>query len=504
MAKKSRSSDPLFLKNAEASWVEAALLKSSQKASNSLSRARFLIFSQKTKPSYLKTVLSDFEWNEVFSSSETTFEFLHQEEWIYVRKIEVSSTTSDLSESLYASIRNGMGAFFSRVSQRKPELLEVHIDDSRGEVIKGALVGLDIAAYKFTERCSESPHPWLPRLMLKVKNKTPNAKWVQESRALAKGINIARHLVSLPPNELNPQNYALAMKSFFEKSSSVKVTVWDSKKLAQEKMGLILGVGQAAEHPPCMIHLRYRPNGSGNKKPIALVGKGITFDSGGLDLKPANFMRWMKKDMGGSATVVGTLRWAEQSGLKRPLDVYLAVAENAVSSNAFRPGDILTARNGKRVEIQNTDAEGRLVLAEVIDVAISQKGKDQPEKLIDVATLTGAIKAALGSDVAGLFSNNQKLRDQLVKASETTSDYCWPVPLFQPYFSQLKSSVSDFMNSSDGMGGAITAALFLQKFVGDIPWAHFDIYAFTDGPQGALREKGGNGQVVQLLSEYLS
>ncbi|MEO0337123.1 MAG: leucyl aminopeptidase family protein, partial [Pseudomonadota bacterium] len=243
--------------------------------------------------------------------------------------------------------------------------------------------------------------------------------------------------------------------------------------------------------------------GGGSKKPVALVGKGITFDSGGLDLKPPQFMRLMKKDMGGSAAVVGTLRWAIASGSKQPLDVYLSVAENSVSDEAFRPSDVITSRRGHKVEIDNTDAEGRLVLADALDVACGKSGKDKPQVVIDVATLTGAAKVALGKSIGALFSNTNSLRDKLQKAGAKSGDICWPLPLFQPYRKSLNSTFADFVNSADGFGGSITAALFLESFVDDTPWAHLDIYAWTDGPSGCFLEKGGSGQGVGVLAEYL-
>lgn len=491
---------PTNLQTAEMSWLEQVTAAKATEGS----RAELYIETSKKISVSLKKQLQDFEMKSLEQDTSTFRSFLREDKRIFVKKLELKKKSGDLAESPMAQARNAMGGVFSSMSQICLAELNIFLSDNKADVVKGILVGLDVAAYRYNDRVSETPNPWRPAVTIKAKDR-PVAKSVfQQAVALGKGVNLARHLVNLPPNLLNPQTYTDSVQKLFKGSSSVKITVWDEARLKKENMGLLLGVGQASEHPPCMVHLRYRPKGSASKKPIALVGKGITFDSGGLDLKPPQYMRWMKKDMGGSAAVVGLLRWAEQSGLKRPLDVYLALAENAVSDSSFCPGDVLTARNGATVEIHNTDAEGRLALADALDVAVNQTGKDAPEKVIDVATLTGAIKAGLGADVAGLFSNDDKLKGQLFKAAETTSDYCWPMPLFRPYWKSMKSTVSDFLNCTDGFGGAITAALFLEKFTGDVPWAHLDIYAWTDGAKGPLREKGGSGQGVILLSEYLS
>ena len=271
-------------------------------------------------------------------------------------------------------------------------------------------------------------------------------------------------------------------------------------------MGLLLAVGLAADAGPRLVHLRYRPaNAPEGARPVAIVGKGVTFDSGGLDIKPASGMRLMKKDMGGSAAAVAVMKWAERTELPLPLDIYVALAENAIGSRAFRPGDVVMARSGLTIEISNTDAEGRLVLADALDVALTQEKEEMPGMIINIATLTGAIKVGLGAEIAGLFANNDHLADVLSEAGVATGDLMWRMPLFQPYRAQLKSASADMMNSAEGgFGGAITAALFLESFVGQTPWAHLDVYAWKDGASGAWTEGGGNGQPVQALCEALT
>ncbi|NBQ53311.1 MAG: hypothetical protein EBU49_07015 [Proteobacteria bacterium] len=284
-----------------------------------------------------------------------------------------------------------------------------------------------------------------------------------------------------------------------------------SAELAREGMNLICAVGAASPNPPCLVHIRYRPVGNARGKsatasrpPVAFVGKGVTFDTGGLDIKPSSGMRWMKKDMGGSATTVGLALYVDAMKPDRACDFYLAIAENSVSSTAMRPGDVYRARNGMTVEIHNTDAEGRLVLADAMDYALTRTGADEPSLLIDTSTLTGAMRVAVGLTISGLFSTHDHLAEACIAAGQQAGDPCWRMPLFDEYKTALKSQAADLSNCSDsGFGGAITAALFLEKFTRGKPWIHLDYYAWSDRPAGAMAEPGGNGQAVQMLIRLL-
>lgn len=404
--------------------------------------------------------------------------------------------------SSYAQNRDAVGTVVAVMEdgQMTEATLEFEGVDERG--ICGALVGLGVAQYRYLRAIGNED----PRTIF-FTEKPLLASTVKEATAIASAINVARHLVNLPPNLLNPKSYADAVKKLFGQQAGCKVEVWDFKRLKQEGMGLHAAVGQGAEHPPALVCIRYRPSGTtkagGKVKPVALVGKGITFDSGGLDLKPSAGMRLMKKDMGGSAAVVGAVLWAAQQRSKIPIDAYLALAENSVDEKAFRPSDVVTARNGLRVEIHNTDAEGRLVLADALDVATRKTEALKPQLVVNVATLTGAIKVALGADIAGLFSNDSALVKKLESAAQRSGDPVWEMPLYQKYRSQSHSNFADTVNATDGFGGAITAALFLESFVDKVPWAHLDMYAWKDSPEGCLSEAGGSGQTVQTLVEFL-
>jgi leucyl aminopeptidase len=212
----------------------------------------------------------------------------------------------------------------------------------------------------------------------------------------------------------------------------------------------------------------------------------------------------MKKDMGGSAALVGLAVWLERSDFTDPVDIWLAVAENAVGEKAFRPGDVISARNGKTVEIDNTDAEGRLVLADALTVAVAEKSSNQPRAVIDVATLTGAARVALGLQVGALFSTDRDLSDALYAAGLESGDPVWPMPLVKAYKKELESRVAALVNSSSNrFGGAITAAMFLAEFTENVPWAHVDVNAYNNESQGAISGPGANGQMVQCLVQFL-
>lgn len=400
-----------------------------------------------------------------------------------------------LTASAFAKTRDLYGQALTALDKYAPQKLSVQLPDD-DDLILAAVTGLEISHYRFKGSTSGIDGIYLHNANGALKRRT-----LEQQAALGWCVNVARHLVNLPPNELYPESYAKIIQNLFKGLSSVKIDVWKDEKLVREKMRLLMAVGQGSENKPCLVHLSYRPAKPVGKKRYALVGKGITFDSGGLDLKPASGMRLMKKDMGGSAAVLGTLLWAAHTQLPVALDGYVALAENSVGQSAFRPSDVYESRSGKTVEIHNTDAEGRLVLADALDVAVTQK--NAPDAVINVATLTGAIKVGLGSQIAGLFSNDQDLAHGIEAASQSSGDLCWQMPLFQKYRSGLNSGVADMANATDGYGGAITAALFLESFVRETPWAHLDIYAWKDGPDGAHAEGGGSGQAVQSLSFFL-
>lgn len=397
-----------------------------------------------------------------------------------------------LAPSEYAAARDLLGRAYSELKKLKATSVRVRFEGASRMATLGALVGLEVAAYSYKTALQPAP---LPRLELSV-----DRSLIKEASNIGLGINIARHLVNTPPNLLYPEAFATAAAQLFYGHPTVRVEIWDAERLEREQMGLLLAVGQASEQRPCMLRLSYRPEKGTQENPIALVGKGITFDSGGLDIKDAGGMRLMKKDMGGAAAVVGALYSLVHNQVPRAIDAWLPMAENAISGRAFRPGDIIRAKNGMTVEIHNTDAEGRLILADAMAAALSQTGENRPAAILVAATLTGAIKVGLGSDVAGFFASDEELASQLSRQAQNFGDLMWRMPLFDGYRPKLESPVADLVHCATGsFGGAITAALFLAEFAKGFPFAHMDIYAWTDGERGALREAGGSGQAVQTL-----
>ncbi len=283
---------------------------------------------------------------------------------------------------------------------------------------------------------------------------------------------LARDLINTPAQDLRPTRYAERITEVL-KPFAAKCRIVKGKKLEDEFPG-VYAVGKAGEEPPCLVDVTW---GHTSDPKVTLVGKGICFDSGGLDLKPAAGMREMKKDMAGSAIALAVARLIMAQKLPLRLRLILPLAENAVSSNSFRPGDVLTMRSGKTVEVDNTDAEGRLVLADALTLACEEK----PDYLIDVATLTGAARIAMGPDIPAFFSNNDQLASALEHSARQSYEVISRLPLYKPYLDFIKSDIADLSNAaSSPLGGAITAALFLQEFVGkDIPWAHFDVMAMN-------------------------
>lgn len=419
------------------------------------------------------------------------------------KKLGPFSHQARLEDSAYSWMREQVGGLIGYFKAYQIENVQIELHSTDEEQELGIFTALEIAGYNYRSIIEGKGLGDFPQMSYRKLGGAFNDSVFKAARSLGAAVNLSRHLVNTPPNFVNPVTYARFVEKRFSKKKNVSVAVWDEKRLEKEGMGLHLGVGRGSENPPRLVHLSYRPKGS-KKRPVAFVGKGITFDTGGLDIKPSSGMRMMKKDMGGSAAVLGLAQWAIDSQYPHALDFYLALAENSVDSKSFRPSDVITARNGMRVEIHNTDAEGRLVLADALDVAVTQKGKDEPEMVIDVATLTGAIKVALGGELAGLFSNDDQLAEALNLSGTQAGDLNWRMPLYSRYTSQMSSNFADIVNAVDGFAGAVTAALFLEKFVRQKSWAHLDIYAWNDKPSGPLSFAGGNGQAVQCLAQFLT
>jgi leucyl aminopeptidase len=314
--------------------------------------------------------------------------------------------------------------------------------------------------------------------------------------AIVKGMEFTKDLGNLPPNLCHPSYLAEEAKALTKAYKNLKVDILDEKKLKALGAGAFLAVAQGSEQPPRMIVLNYQ-GGNKSEKPYALVGKGITFDTGGISIKPAAGMDEMKYDMCGAASVFGTLKAVLELQLPINLVCLLACAENMPSGRATRPGDIVTTMSGQTVEILNTDAEGRLVLCDTLTYAERFK----PQAVIDIATLTGACIVALGSNVSGLMGNNDELVQQIIKAGQTSDDRAWQLPLYDEYQEQLDSPFADIANIGGPKAGTITAGCFLSRFAKAYNWAHLDI-AGTAWISGG-KDKGATGRPVPLLTQYL-
>lgn len=333
---------------------------------------------------------------------------------------------------------------------------------------------------------------------------------LQEGKAVGESMSLVKRLVNLPPNYLYPESFvkeAVAVGA----EAGFQVEVWDEAKLIAENCNSLLAVSKGSTRPPRLCIFRYAGNPSNSSDsnnqgtetaPIALVGKGVTFDSGGYSLKPTDGMLSMKCDMAGAATVLGILRAATLLKIRQPIIGLVGLVENMVAGNAMKLGDVLTARSGKTIEVHNTDAEGRLVLADVLNVALDYS----PSKIIDFATLTGACCVALGNDIVGVMSNSNDLQKGLLDTASNVGEYAWPLPMF-PYFSeQIAGKVADIKNVGEGRwGGAITAAKFLEQFVDEKPWVHLDIAgpAFLDSPKSWC-DAGGTATMVRTIVAMLS
>ncbi len=318
---------------------------------------------------------------------------------------------------------------------------------------------------------------------------------IERATAVAEELNRARDLINMPPNDLNPEAFA-AIAQAAAKEHGIKVQVLDEKALVKGGYGGILGVGAGSASGPRLVKLSY--TSSKADKHLAFVGKGITYDSGGISLKPAGHNETMKCDMSGAAAVFAAVVAAARLGLEVNVTGWLALAENMPSGSATRPGDVLRMYSGKTVEVLNTDAEGRLVLADALWAASEEK----PDAIVDVATLTGAMMLALGSRTFGIMSNDEAFRSAVHEAAEEVGEPAWPMPLPEHLRKGMDSPTADIANMGERMGGGLVAGLFLREFVGEgITWAHLDIAgpAFNEGGPFGYTPKGGTGTAVRTL-----
>ncbi|MDQ0455437.1 leucyl aminopeptidase family protein [Rhizobium paknamense] len=351
------------------------------------------------------------------------------------------------------------------------------------------ILGFGLGSYRFERYKSEKSDA--PKLLIPQDADSNDIK-----RQLA-GIFLARDLINTPTNDMGPEELEKAFRALADHYKA-EVTVITGENLLTHNFPLVHTVGRASTEAPRLLEMRWGKKGH---KKVTLVGKGVCFDTGGLDIKPSSSMALMKKDMGGAANVLGLALMIMDAKLKIDLRVIVPVVENAIAGNAFRPGDVYKSRKGLTVQIDNTDAEGRLILAD----ALSYADEDHPDLMIDMATLTGAARVALGPDLPAFFTNDDDLAYELSEASLETDDPIWRLPLFPGYEKLLRTQIADLTNApSGGMAGAITAALFLKRFVTNTTsWAHFDIFAWSsqERPHSPV---GGEAQAIRALYRHIA
>lgn len=411
-------------------------------------------------------------------------------------------------EATLESLRKAAGSLASYIRRYQikevgfilPDIAKVKFN----EVVEAITLGFRLGGYQFTDFVSEKSKKSFPVETLTFVTSQKSSSVLQaaeEALSEAEGVMLTRNLVNSPPSHMIPSAMAEEAKRIAKESKNITCKVLDEKEIHKLGMGLLEAVGQASKHPPRLIILEYK-NKPKNKKPIAIVGKGISFDTGGVNLKPTNGIEDMKMDMAGAASVLGIFKIIAKMQPHLHILGVLTCAENAIGGNAFRPGDILTAYNGMTVEITNTDAEGRLVLGDAISYTAKQY---KPEAFIDMATLTGACTVALGDEITGLISDNEGLKKRLKKAAEITNEYMWELPYHMNYARKVKGEIADLKNWTAGVSaGTIMGGAFIRQFTENIPWAHLDIAgsAWAKNASG-YKSQGGTGTIVRTIWELL-
>ncbi len=400
-----------------------------------------------------------------------------------------------------AALRSAGAAFVRAVKGQ--QAVATTLVEAAGELdpalaLRAVAEGVGLASHRY-RAFKTGPNEDLRKISIVARFKGARAAFTAAS-AVVEAVRLARDLGNEPGGSLTPNVFAAKAKEAGT-TAGLKVTVWDEKRIAKERMGGVQFVNQGSTHPARFVTMQYTPKG----KPTAnlmLVGKGITFDSGGLSIKTGAGMMTMKIDMAGGAAVVAAMTLLPVLGAKAAVTAYIPMTDNMINGDASRPGDVFTARNGKTVEVLNTDAEGRLILADALSMAAEKK----PDAIIDIATLTGSVTAALGTAYAGVMGSDQDVVDRLMASSAATGEQLWQLPLPPEYRKQLDSVVADMKNIGAGpLGGALTAGLFLKEFTDDVPWAHIDLgmSAMSDGEDGIVT-KGATGACVRLLAHVAS
>jgi leucyl aminopeptidase len=420
--------------------------------------------------------------------------------------VEVLVGVGPTEELSADKIRRAAAAYAKAVSRHQNvacTLLSQTADLDRDDVVAAIIEGLRLASYRYNELRSDASRKkntvQLKRVAIVGTGRGLRAL-VDEANAVVDAVELTRDLVNQPGGSLTPEAFVAEAKKAAA-DSGIKITVWTKSRIKRERLGGLLAVNQGSEHPPQLVRLSYRPAKGRPRGKVALVGKGVTFDSGGLSLKNSVGMMTMKIDMSGAAAVLATM--CALPAVKAPVEVeaFIPLTDNMTGPDAQRPGDVFTARNGKTVEVLNTDAEGRLILADALSLA----AESDADAVVEISTLTGSATAALGTGYAALMATDDDLAARLSDASARTSEKIWRLPLPPEYRSQLDSTVADLRNiGTTPYGGALIAGLFLKEFVGDKPFAHIDVglSVYSETNKG-INVKGATGFGTRLLIDVL-
>jgi len=415
-----------------------------------------------------------------------------------------------LGEHKHASVetlRRAYSCLAKSCQSRRIESVNLLLPDvdrlSEELVVVGISEGLLLSNYVF-EKLKNQVANSKPTVLLKKASFIGGTKQTLEaakkSASVCEGVYYARDLINGNSDDVTPQQLAAEARELSKKFKQVKCTIFDKKRIEKEKMGLLLAVNRGSSQDPSFIILEYQGDVKSNDHTV-VVGKGITYDTGGLSLKPTSGMLTMKCDMSGAAIALGVIHAAATIGLKRNITAVIPSTENSIDGNSYKPGDVYVSYSGKTVEIGNTDAEGRLILADALAYAVKNL---KPTRIIDFATLTGAVVIALGEEATGLMTNDDALAEQLSQAGENTFERVWRLPLYEEYRAQLHSDFADISNVGGKEASSITAALFLKEFVGDTPWAHLDVAGTAHiSKSRRYHPKHGTGIGVRLMIEYL-
>ncbi len=401
------------------------------------------------------------------------------------------------------SWRSAAAAIARMATKEKTLGISLSPGSESAEAVAQAITEAIILALHQDNRFKSEPEDKEPKLeTIDLIGLKGQAQAIANAETIASGVILARELVNAPANEVTPVTMAETAKQLAsEYGLGIKILEQADCEKFEQGMGAYLGVGQASDIPPKFIHLTYKPVGTAKRK-VAIIGKSVTFDSGGLNLKTGGSgIETMKMDMGGGAATLGTAKAIAQ--LKPDVEVHFicAATENMISGKAMHPGDILKASNGKTIEVNNTDAEGRLTLADALVYA----EKQEVDAIVDLATLTGACIVALGNNIAGLWSTDDTLAEEMKTAADLAGEKFWQLPMEEKYFEGLKSQIADMKNTGPRAGGSITAALFLKQFVKDTPWMHLDVAGpvWADSPSG-VNNKGATGFPVRTLINWVN